>query len=73
LRDRGRRHRGAPRELGADDVALIDRLQREVLRDGERRLVAAEQTLDPPADQRRRPRERLRRVAAAHVVARARH
>jgi hypothetical protein len=73
LRDGGRGDGGAAGELGADDLALADRLQREILGDGERRLVRGEQALDPAADQRRRADERLRRLAAVVMMTRARH
>jgi len=39
LRDRGRRDGGAAGELGAEGLAVGDRLQRQVLGDGERRIV----------------------------------
>src|SRR5437867_2290493 len=68
LRDGGRRNSGAPGELGTDDLALADRLQREVLGDGQRWFVPSKQPLDPAANQRRRPNERLRRLLAVVSV-----
>ena len=65
LRDRRRRDGRATRELGADNLSLADRLEHQVLGDRQRRLVPCEQAFDPAADQRRRPRERLCRLAAA--------
>jgi hypothetical protein len=72
LRYRRRRDGGAARELRADDVALVDCLQREILSDCQRRVMRREQTLDPPAHERRRPHERFRRLSAADVVTRSR-
>ena len=73
LRDRGRRDGRAAGELGADHLTLTDGLEGEVLGDGQRRLVRGQQPLDPAADQRRRPHESLRSLAAVVVVTRARH
>ncbi len=72
LRDRCGRDGGAAGELGADDLAVGDRLQRQVLRDGERWLVRGEQPFDPAAHQRRRAHERLRRLTAVRMVTRPR-
>jgi hypothetical protein len=70
LRDGGRRDGGTPGQLGTYDLSFLDRLQRQVLHDRERRVVRGEQALDPAADERRRPRERLRRLTAAGVLTR---
>ena len=64
---------GTAGELGPHDLSIGDRLQRQVLRNGERRVVRSEQALDPAAHERRRPDERLRRLTSGGVVARARH
>jgi hypothetical protein len=70
LRDRRRRDGGAACELRADDLAVGDRLQRQVLRDGEGWLVGREQPLDPAADQWRRTNERLRRLTPIWMMTR---
>jgi hypothetical protein len=73
LRDGRRGNRGAAGELGADDLSLADRLQGEVLSDRQRRIVRGQQPLYPTAHERRRPDERLCRLAAADVMTGPRH
>lgn len=70
LRDRGWRDGGTACELGADDLAVVDRLQRQVLGDGEGWLVGGEEPFDPAADERRRANERLRRLPAVGMMTR---
>ena len=54
-------------------AVILDGLQQEVLSDRQRRIVRSEQTLDPAADERRGPRERVRGVATRFMVAGFRH
>ena len=72
LRDCRGRDGGTAGELGSEDLSLGDRLQRQVLRDGERRIVRREQPIDPAADEWRRAYERLRCLTAADSVTRPR-
>ena len=73
LRDRRGRDGSPPREIGAGDVAFVHCSEREVLHDGERRLVRREQTLDPAAHEWRGARERFRDPLIAPVPTSARH
>ena len=73
LRDGRGRDGGAPCELGADDVALVDRLEREVLRDASAAACGRKQPLDPAADERHGAGERIRGVTAARAMAWAGH
>ena len=73
LGDRGRGDGRAPGQVGPEHVAGADGLEHEVLRDGERRGMGGEQPLDPAAHERRRARERRRRIAARDAVPGARH
>jgi hypothetical protein len=52
LRDGGPGDSGAPRELAPGHALAADRPQRQVLGDGQCRVMAGEQALDPAADQR---------------------
>lgn len=63
---------GAAGELGPDDLTVGDRLQGQVLGDGEWWLVGCEQALDPATRKGRRADERIRGLAAACVITRPR-
>lgn len=52
LGDGGARHTGPPSKLGAPDVLLGDRAQRQVLARGQWRLVVCEQPFDPAGHER---------------------
>jgi hypothetical protein len=69
LGDRGGRDGRAARELGAHDLPVTDRLQRQVLRNSKGRLVRSEQALDPAAHERRDADERLRGLTIGGMVA----
>ena len=71
LRHGRRRDGGTAGELGSDDLAFGDRLQCQVLGDGEGRVVRREQTLDPAAHERRGADKRLGGLPAIAVMTRA--
>lgn len=68
LGDRRRGDGRATGEPGADDLAVGDRLQGQVLGNREGRVVCGEQSLDPAADQRRRANQRLCGLPAVGVM-----
>jgi hypothetical protein len=57
LRGRRARDTRAARQLAGALPSRVELLQREVLRERQRRLVLAQEALDPTADQWRDPRE----------------
>jgi hypothetical protein len=64
LRDGRPRDPGATRQLRPGDALALDRSEREVLRNGQRRVTLGEQPLDPSGGERRDRGERLNRLVS---------